>query len=348
MPPPQAASAPAPQASVSVPPPFLSIILRAWNLENIIPATLDALAGQTDRGFEVIVVDDGSTDATVDVCERRRSDLPSLTIISQPHGGTAAASLTGSTAARGAWVWFIDGDDLIPAHAVARLREVAIQYGDGGTALKAGVRGCDMIHLEMQRLEHGDFSRASMHPPTDITLVHGPDYLDEVVERALSTHQIEFVISRTLLTRLIPTAFSVGLPHFEDKFFVMTALAQTGTIVFIPDILYTYCIRSGSVTQKSNAADLRAATVLLERLDHLVPPTSDRHTWVLSQLDLALHLWRLGRVLDRGTRRVLLAEVRRRARAAGSRAMGRRRRLQYLAAVTGTWRLQTLARRRRR
>jgi glycosyltransferase involved in cell wall biosynthesis len=94
--------------------PTLSIVIPAYNVADYIEAAISSALDQTFRDLEVIVVEDGSTDQTPAVIEalgRRRKDQR-LRIVSKANGGLAAARNTGIAEAKGAFVGFLDGDDI--------------------------------------------------------------------------------------------------------------------------------------------------------------------------------------------------------------------------------------------
>lgn len=88
-----------------------SVVIPAYNASRTIGATIRSVFLQTAQDFEVIVVDDGSTDGTA---ERARSvvDDSRVTVITQPNGGASAARNAGVAAAEGAYVSMLDADDL--------------------------------------------------------------------------------------------------------------------------------------------------------------------------------------------------------------------------------------------
>ncbi|MBB4120634.1 glycosyltransferase family 2 protein [Martelella radicis] len=90
--------------------PAASIVVPAYNAATTIRETLNALVDQTFADFEIIVVDDGSSDSTVAIVESY-SD-PRIRLISQANRGLAGAHNTGIAAAKGAYIGFCDADDL--------------------------------------------------------------------------------------------------------------------------------------------------------------------------------------------------------------------------------------------
>jgi len=89
--------------------PTVSVITAAYNAGRFVEETLTSIVAQTYQDFEMIVVDDGSTD---DTRERVLGFAPRVTLLSQANGGVAAALNAGIRRARGAYVTFLDADDV--------------------------------------------------------------------------------------------------------------------------------------------------------------------------------------------------------------------------------------------
>jgi len=91
--------------------PLFSIVIPCFNAEKTLRATLDSICGQTFRDFEVIAVNDGSTDSSLAIMESY-SDLLPLKVISQPNTGLGTARNAGILKSTGKFVSFLDADDL--------------------------------------------------------------------------------------------------------------------------------------------------------------------------------------------------------------------------------------------
>ena len=90
--------------------PFFSIVIPAYNVELYLQETLDSVYAQTFDKYEIIVVDDGSTDGTPEMLARQND--PRLRVIRQQNAGVSAARNTGIAAAQGTFIAFLDGDDI--------------------------------------------------------------------------------------------------------------------------------------------------------------------------------------------------------------------------------------------
>ncbi|MBV9070534.1 MAG: glycosyltransferase [Acidobacteria bacterium] len=113
--------------------PGISVILPVFNREQSVARAIRSVLGQTQPPFEIIVVDDGSTDRTRDVLESFGSQI---TVIEQPHAGAYVARNRGLRHANGELIAFIDSDDVwLPDRLVSQLPlmerpEVGLVFGD--------------------------------------------------------------------------------------------------------------------------------------------------------------------------------------------------------------------------
>ena len=116
-----------PSLPISAPPtqPTLTVVIPAFNEEERIGPTIEALASFLDRhgwGYEILVVDDGSTDGTVALCRRLALRWPALRVLqTAPNRGKGHAVRLGMRAARGAFVLMTDADGSTPPSELPRL-----------------------------------------------------------------------------------------------------------------------------------------------------------------------------------------------------------------------------------
>ena len=96
---------------------MISVVIPLYNKEKAVRATLESVLAQTYTDYEIVIVNDGSTDNSVAVCEDIINSLTpsfdnSLRIFSKPNGGVSSARNFGVEKSRGEYVAFLDGDDL--------------------------------------------------------------------------------------------------------------------------------------------------------------------------------------------------------------------------------------------
>lgn len=124
---------------------MISVVIPLYNKAQSIRKTLDSVLAQTYKDFEIVVIDDGSTDGSADVAETtllasRLSPL-AFRLIRKPNGGVSSARNAGILAAKGEYVAFLDGDDLWHPEYLETLHQLIVDYPD---AVVYGI-GCTTI-----------------------------------------------------------------------------------------------------------------------------------------------------------------------------------------------------------
>lgn len=107
----------------------LSIIVPVYNVEKYICKCLDSILAQTFSDFEVILVDDGSTDASGKICDDYAKKDNRIVVIHRENGGLSAARNTGIKYANGAFIAFVDSDDYIAPNMYETLINVSKETG---------------------------------------------------------------------------------------------------------------------------------------------------------------------------------------------------------------------------
>ncbi|GAA1631645.1 bifunctional polysaccharide deacetylase/glycosyltransferase family 2 protein [Georgenia ruanii] len=118
--------------------PFVSVVLPVFNEEPVVAKTLAALRASDYPAFEVIVVNDGSTDNTLQVLREAARDWPQLRVVDQPNAGKAAASNHGFALARGEVVVTLDGDTVFEPGTIRMLAQHFVGPDGAGVGAVAG------------------------------------------------------------------------------------------------------------------------------------------------------------------------------------------------------------------
>lgn len=113
-------------------PPLVSVVLPTFNSCEQMRPTLDSLAAQTDRDFEVIVSDGASSDATLALVETYRSRLPALTVLSRPDRGVYDAINQALSVCRGRWIYVLGSDDRLHASETLALVSPTLRASTAG------------------------------------------------------------------------------------------------------------------------------------------------------------------------------------------------------------------------
>ena len=110
--------------------PFFSIIIPVYNVEKYLAACLDSVLNQDFTDFEIICVNDGSTDASDDILKDYQKRDSRICIITQKNSGLSEARNTGIENASGKYICFVDSDDMLSKGAL-RVLWNAVQHDKG-------------------------------------------------------------------------------------------------------------------------------------------------------------------------------------------------------------------------
>lgn len=106
----------------------LSVIVPVYNGEKYLPRCLDSIISQTMRDMEIICVDDGSTDSSLEILQKYAGKDARIQVICKGNGGLVAARKTGAEAASGKYIGYVDSDDWIEPYMYERLYSYAVKY----------------------------------------------------------------------------------------------------------------------------------------------------------------------------------------------------------------------------
>ena len=103
----------------------MAVVVPVYNSDDTIGECISSIQKQTYTALQIIVVDDGSTDGSGDICDRMASADSRIVVIHQQNRGRTAARYSGVAAATGQWLTFVDSDDTLPVDAIRNLVEHA-------------------------------------------------------------------------------------------------------------------------------------------------------------------------------------------------------------------------------
>lgn len=233
--------------------PALTVIVAVYNLERYVARCLGSLEAQSQGDFEVVVVDDGSTDGSEAAAAPFLRDVR-FRWVRQVNGGYGAALGRGLAEARGRWVTFVDGDDFVPPHAFATLLEAA------------GRSGAELV-LGNLRYESRDPSHPARFLPLDApgeTLLEGPGRA-RLLERAATPAGRLY---RRALFEDPALRMKPGI-LFGDVGFVPKTLHAARAIHYVPVDCYHYDVgRPGQSIQQTHSKVLDVVISLDDMVDY--------------------------------------------------------------------------------
>ena len=129
--------------------PAISIIVPVFNAAQYLQECLDSILSQSFNDFELILIDDGSTDNSLSICQSYERRDSRIKIISGPNQGVSAARNKGLNVACGEWITFVDPDDWVEPTHVSTLYNAQKKNRDMDIFLFDYNYGIDNIHLKL-------------------------------------------------------------------------------------------------------------------------------------------------------------------------------------------------------
>jgi GT2 family glycosyltransferase len=270
-------------------PGLVSIIIPAHNAARFVTEAIRSALAQTYNPIEVIVIDDGSTDATPAIISQMAGTDPRLIPITLPQRkGVSAARNAGLARARGEWIALLDADDQYLPNRIATLLAVAAH------------EQADLIadNLQMRDFITGAelgpaFPAAWMSEPSDITIRY-------ILERDIAgLYRREMAYIKPLTRRRLLTDNNIiyreDIIAGEDLLFYIACLRAGGRLRLVPEAYYIYAVRPGSISS-SGAANIgcRQANEILQGLyDGRDQYISELLALRAAAIDFELLIWHL-------------------------------------------------------
>lgn len=221
---------------------FISFILPIYNVKDYLRRCVDSITSQPFGEYEVLLVDDGSTDGSAELCDRIASEDSRIRALHKVNGGLASARNHGLRFAKGRYVFFVDSDDYLTDGAAERIIEAL--NGNGG-------RDVDILKF--------DYVVKSASVETRVTSIaaagfHSGGSKDTLIRQAMSNEH-GFVLSawshiyrrRFLLDNDLRFVSEREIGS-EDYPFNLSAYLLADSIRVVHDHNYVYDLRDGSLT----------------------------------------------------------------------------------------------------
>lgn len=212
---------------------IISIIIPVYNVEHYVEKCVQSCALQNCSDFEIIVVNDGSTDKSAGIINTLVKDFSNISVINQENQGLSAARNAGLQVAQGEYVWFVDSDDWIEPNCLGRITN----------KLKDDL---DILQLQYRYT----YEDASLNKDAPFTIIDGLKSGKQVTIHGGLPAPAQFCVYRTEFLRKNGLQFVRGIYH-EDSEFKPRATYLAERIASDTEVSYNYLQRtSGSITSK--------------------------------------------------------------------------------------------------
>lgn len=219
--------------------PKVSVIVPCYNVAEFIEQTLQSLLNQTLDQYELILIDDGSTDETYKIAKRYALMHTNITIITQSNKGLAGARNTGLRKAQGSYLCFVDSDDILALNALEVMYNAALEY-DADLIMGGVVRfNSQSIWKIQQYVDYGvmepGVKTLATHPGLFYAMIScGKLYRRDLIHNIFFPEHMQFC---------------------EDQPFVVYAYSHANRIYTVEDIVYYWRVREGNNPSLSTGSD---------------------------------------------------------------------------------------------
>lgn len=264
----------------------ISVVVPVYNVERCLDRCIDSLLAQDYSDWELILVDDGSTDGSRELCDRFAVQTPRIQVIHQENAGLGMARNSGMDRAVGEYVLFLDSDDYFGPELLKSLGEAAerseadlIIGGYTVVGTDGSKRPCAFPEERIFRAP-GEMKELLFHtvgtPPGEPTdSRYGVSACGRLYRRAvIQENRLQFVSERLLIS--------------EDLIFNMDFLQRAESAAVTTDASYFYCTNGGSLSKRHREDRFDRDCVLCrtveERLARWYPGEAEAYRLSLARL----------------------------------------------------------------
>lgn len=226
----------------------LSFIVPVYNVAPYLRKCVDSLLAQDYDNYEIILVDDGSTDNSPQICDEL-AKRPLIRVIHQENGGLSAARNTGIKAAKGEYICFVDSDDYWEENVL------------GGLMAQVERENLDVLRFDYRnvndRYEVFEPNKTPRYIDRKNENVDGETYLN--TRMGYACYAVMFILRRDIILNLKSAIinhnseiddclFTPGI-HFEDVDWLPRMMLRAKRVNSSHTIVYNYLVRQGSITK---------------------------------------------------------------------------------------------------
>lgn len=210
---------------------MISVIIPVYNAEAYIKRCLESIYNQTYKDYEVVIIDDGSTDSTEKICLDFVKKDKRFNIYQKENGGSASARNYALRQLKGEYIVFVDADDYIHPDYMSTMMNVAEN------------QGADIVQCEFQTVSN--YKNEFLEQKTEINVYTNIEILKQFCEKKtyLKTAVLWNKLYKTTLFKDIKFVEGKGI---DDEYVICQVLYRAKVICEINNILYFYCMTPNS------------------------------------------------------------------------------------------------------
>lgn len=215
---------------------LISVIIPVYNVEQYLHECVDSVLGQTYQNFEIILVNDGSTDSSGMLCEEYAEQDDRIRVIHKENGGASAARNVGLDMMKGEYVYFLDSDDWLDNKAFEKILKIMHK------------ENADVVFFDAYAVDETQGIRTKEYYSHKKVYTSGKGTV--IMEELLSNKEFHVTpwhmfFKKTFLEKE-KIQFVEGI-IYEDMIFAYQVFSTADRVAYIPEYLYSRRFRANSV-----------------------------------------------------------------------------------------------------
>lgn len=239
--------------------PFFSIIMPVYNTECYLKDSIESVLNQTFKNYELILVDDGSSDSSGIICDTYKESYPeNIKVVHKDNGGQLSSRVYGLNLSTGKYICFIDSDDTIHKNMLQTIYEVITK------------NNADMIIFRFQRIDSkNNIIKDYSSPYFDEGFVDKSKLIKEIIHSSYLNSLCIKVCNYDLFDLNIDYSKYYEVRHGEDLIQSVSLFEKANRIYYSRKVLYNYRINQKSISNvydPNRINDLNQTRILVYKL----------------------------------------------------------------------------------
>lgn len=242
----------------SVKNPLISIIIPVFNTKDFLKKCIHSLLLQNFKSFEIILIDDGSTDGTSKLCDELSFEDDRILVIHSENKGASHARNTGLGVAEGRYIAFVDSDDWVTADYLATLYR---QF--------ESKQNIDLSIVGYMALDELQVEPRILHQDENIQLLTSNEALINLYHPKMYKGYLWNKLFKREIIRNYQLKFDIDINIWEDMLFCCEYLRYSRTVSYSNKTCYFYVLRKGSMTSSKEESKEKTKLLAAKRMVEL-------------------------------------------------------------------------------
>ena len=214
--------------------PKVTIVIPVYNTQDFLDKCLSSVVNQTFSNMKIIIVNDGSTDNSLEICQEFADKDKRITLVNKINEGVSVARNIGINLAEGEWIYFLDSDDYLDNNTIENLiNESLVSDVD---VIQFGVRSYIDLKIIREKKPKNKKKYDNLH-----------DFLLENELKPVSAWLHFFSLKKIKENKIL---FNTNLKHGEDMLFVYSVYCHASRILVLNKIFYNQVLSPNSASRK--------------------------------------------------------------------------------------------------